>query len=240
MSLKEYKILGARCISVKSLESYKNYIKNIISSEKGGYSVAINAEKIMLYQENEAIREIIDNSVLPSPDGVGALIGLKILHKEKAIKVDLPKTILEIADEKEYKLYVLGATKEVNDSAVQTITKRYQNIKIVGYNDGFFKDDKQMINTIVATRPQIIMLALGTPKQELLAVQINNKIPSVLSIGCGGALDVLAGKVKRAPMFFQNMHLEWFYRLMSNPTRIKRQKVLPIFLFKVIIASLKK
>ena len=240
MSLKEYKILGARCISVKSLSEYKKHINEIISSGNGGYSVAINAEKIMFYQENEAIRDIIDNSVLPSPDGVGALIGLKFLHQEKSIKVDLPKTILEIANENSYKLFVLGATLEVNNLAVKTIIKRYPNIEIVGQNDGFFKDDKQMIDTIVKTKPQIVMLALGTPKQELLAVEVNKILKSVLLIGCGGALDVLAGKVKRAPLFIQNLHLEWLHRLIASPSRIKRQIVLPIFLFKVIKASFKK
>jgi len=240
MPIKEFKIMGARCLSIKTLAEYKDYIIDLLESKKGGYSVARNAEKVMLYQNNEEIKNIIDNAILPSPDGVGALIGLKLLHNEKAIKVDLPKTILEIANSKGYKLFVLGATNEVNKLAVETIRKRYPNILLVGNNDGFFKNDNEMINQIVSSKPQIIMAALGTPKQEILAVQINNELPSALIIGCGGALDVLAGKVKRAPMFFQNLHLEWFYRLASNPTRIKRQKVLPIFLFKIIKTAILK
>ncbi len=238
--LKEYKILGARCIAVKSLPEYKNYITNLVKQGKGGYSVAINAEKVMLYQKNDEIKNIIDNSILPSPDGVGALIGLKFLHGIKSIKVDLPKTILEIANENANKLYILGATKEVNDLAKATILQRYPNILLVGNRDGFFTNEAEVIDEIVALKPEFIMLALGTPKQEILAKKINKKLANTILIGCGGAFDVLAGKVNRAPMFFQNLHLEWFYRLVSNPTRIKRQKVLPIFLLKILKASIFK
>lgn len=240
MALQEYKILGAKCLAVTSVKEYEQHINQIIQSKKAGYSVAINAEKVMFYQNNEAIKEIIDNSILPSPDGAGALLGLKLLHGKSSLKIDLPKLSLKIANDNQYKLYVLGASQEVNQKAVQAIQSQFPNIHLVGNNDGYFKNENKIIETIVAQQPQIIMVALGTPKQEILAQKINKLLPSALIIGCGGALDVLAGKVKRAPIIFQKMHLEWFYRLVSNPTRIKRQKVLPIFLLKVLWASLKK
>lgn len=240
MALKEYKILGARCLAVSSVEEYKQHINTLIKEGSGGYSVAINAEKVMLYQESEALRDILDNCALPSPDGAGAIIGLKLLHGVPSLKIDLPRTSLQIAHENAYKVYVLGATKEVNDLAVENIGKLYPNAIIVGHKDGYFKDEAEIIAEIKAAEPNLIMVALGTPKQELLARKINKVLPSALIIGCGGALDVLAGKVKRAPKVIQELHVEWLYRLLANPTRIKRQKVLPVFLFKVILASFKK
>lgn len=240
MGLFEYKILGARCICVDSKEEYVNHIENLMHEKKGGYSVAINAEKIMLYQKNKEVKDIIDNSILPSPDGVGALIGLKLLHKKTSLKIDLPKTILEIADKNNSNLFVLGASSEVNMLAIETIRNRYPSIKVVGNRDGYFKDKTQIIEEITQANPQIIMMALGTPKQEVLAVKVNKLLPAAIIIGCGGALDVLAGKAKRAPKLIQNIHIEWLWRLIESPSRIKRQKVLPLFLFKVILATLKK
>lgn len=240
MALKEYKILGARCVAVSSVAEYKEHINAIIKNGSGGYSVAINAEKVMMYQESESLRDILDNCALPSPDGAGAIIGLKILHGVQSMKIDLPRTSLLIAHENKYKVYVVGATKEVNDLAVENIGKLYPDAIVVGNTDGFFKDEAKIIDEIKAAQPNLIMVALGTPKQELLARKINKVLPSALIIGCGGALDVLAGKVKRAPKIIQEMHIEWLWRLLANPTRIKRQKVLPVFLFKLIVASLKK
>lgn len=240
MALKEYKILGARCLAVSSVAEYKEHINALIKNETGGYSVAINAEKVMMYQNSESLRDILDNCALPSPDGAGAIIGLKMLHGVPSMKIDLPRTSLQIAHENQYKVYVLGATKEVNDLAVENIKKLYPNAVLVGNNDGYFKDETKIIEEIKTAEPNLIMVALGTPKQELLARKINKVLPSALIIGCGGALDVLAGKVKRAPKIIQEMHIEWLWRLLANPSRIKRQKVLPVFLFKVIVASLKK
>ena len=240
MGLSEYKIMGARCICVDSKEEYVEYIENLMHEKKGGYSVAINAEKVMLYQNSAEVRDIIDNSLLPSPDGVGALIGLKLLHKKTSLKIDLPKTMLEISNKNSSRLFVLGASNEVNNLAVETIKERYPSAKLVGHNDGFFKDESLIIERILASKPDVIMMALGTPKQEILAVKVNSLLPGAIIIGCGGALDVLAGKAKRAPIFVQNIHAEWLWRLIESPSRIQRQKVLPPFLFKVLLASLKK
>jgi N-acetylglucosaminyldiphosphoundecaprenol N-acetyl-beta-D-mannosaminyltransferase len=84
------------------------------------------------------------------------------------------------------------------------------------------------------------MVALGSPKQEKFAAKINKILPNILFIGCGGALDILAGKITRAPKLFQDNHIEWLYRLILEPKRIKRQKILPVYLFKLIIETIKR
>ena len=94
MSLKEYKILGARCVAVSSVEEYKEHINDILKNGSGGYSVAINAEKVMMYQKSESLRDILDHCALPSPDGAGAIIGLKMLHGAPSMKIDLSRTSL--------------------------------------------------------------------------------------------------------------------------------------------------
>lgn len=238
--MKKYKILGTPCFQITSLEEIKNYIKQLINEKKGGYSVAINAEKIMMHSKDEKMKQIIDNSILPMPDGAGAVLGFKFLYGENCIKVDLPKTILEISNEEKYKLFVLGATEEVNKMAVKRIKELYPFTNIVGRHDGYFDNEEEIISILVEKKPDIVLIALGSPKQEKFAAKLKNYLPNTIFIGCGGALNILAGKVKRAPKFFQDNHLEWFYRLIKEPKRIKRQKVLPIFFIKLVKESLKR
>jgi len=222
--MKKYKILGAICFHIETVESSKKYIKDLISENEGGYSTAINAEKIMMYSKDAEMKNIIDNSVLPVPDGSGAVIGMKFLHNVSSIRLDLPKTIFELSNEEAYNLFILGSSEDINTIAVKELKIKYPNINIVGRHSGYFEDENKIIDLLKESKPQIVMVALGSPKQEKFAAKINNILPNILFIGCGGALDILAGKITRAPRFFQNNHIEWLYRLTLEPKRIKRQK----------------
>lgn len=235
--MKKVTILGAQCLAVESVEQIKEYISGLIEKEQGGYSIAINAEKIMMYSRNPQMKEVIDNSILPTPDGAGAVLGMKWLHGIRCIKLDLPKTIFELADEKKYRLFVFGSKEEVNREAVEVIKKKYSGIIVIGRRNGYFDNDEEVVKLIKDSSPQIVVTALGSPKQELLFRKMTVAMPGTLFIGCGGALDALTGKVKRAPAFFVNNNLEWFYRLIQSPSRIKRQWILPVFVLKLLFAS---
>ena len=193
-----------------------------------------------MYSKDINFREIIDHSILPIPDGSGAIIGLKILYNINSIKLDLPKTIFECANESKFSLFLLGATEKVNLCAENSLNQKYPNIKVVGRQNGYFDDELVVFKKIKKLNPQIVMIAMGSPKQEKLAARLNEVIPSALLIGCGGALNILTGEVKRAPIFYQKNHLEWFYRLLKEPSRFKRQLILPIFLLKLIIEKYKR
>lgn len=236
--MEKYRILGAPCLLVENIDSVKEYIKGLIDRKTGGYSVAINAEKIMMYEKNPEMKEIIENSILPTPDGAGAVIGMKFLHKRRSIKLDLPKTVFQLADKNRYSMFVLGATEESNEKAAEKIKELYPGINMVGRRNGYFDDESEIISMFCNLNPQIVMIALGSPKQEMFAQRVNSELKGTLFIGCGGALDILAGKTKRAPEFFINNNLEWFYRLVKEPKRIVRQLILPVFIFKLIVKRL--
>jgi len=238
--MKKYKIMGATCFQVETIDSAKNYINGLVANNQGGYSVAINAEKIMMYSKDAQMKEIIDNSILPVPDGSGAVIGMKFLYGVSCIRLDLPKTIFELANEEKYNLFILGSSEDINKKAVKELKIKYPNINIVGRHNGYFDDENIIIDLLKELKPQIVMVALGSPKQEKFAAKINKTLPNILFIGCGGALDILAGKITRAPKFFQDNHIEWLYRLVLEPKRIKRQKILPVYLFKLIIETIKR
>ena len=235
--MNKYRILGAPCFQVENVEASKIYIKNLLNSKKGGYSTAINAEKIMMYSKDNEMRNVLENSILPVPDGSGAVLGMKLLYNARSIRLDLPRTIFELADSERYRLFILGASEENNSKAVKEIKRKYPNSIIVGRENGFFTDEDRIIREIEEKKPHIVFVALGSPKQEKFAARVNKKLPQVLFIGCGGALDILAGKVTRAPKFYQDNHLEWFYRLSSEPKRIRRQKILPVYMSKLLLEA---
>lgn len=238
--LNKVEIMGCPCYYFKDEEIAFEFVQQLILSKTGGYSVAINAEKIMLHEKDEKFRELIENSTLPSPDGTGALMGMRLLHSKKSIKLDLPRLILRIADVNALKVFVLGATEEVNSLATDQIQLKYPHIKITGRLNGYFTQQTEISILLEKDIPDIVIMALGSPKQENLAVSLKEIFPQVFFVGCGGALDILAGKVMRAPTFFINNNLEWFYRLAQNPSRIKRQKVLPVFFIRLMRTFLKK
>lgn len=238
--MKKYEIIGTPCFQIQTIDDAKQYIKQLIFTNKGGYSTAINAEKIMMYSKSNEMKRILDNSALPIPDGSGAVLGFKFLYGLKNIKLDLPKIIFELANEEKYKVFILGSSEEVNQKATDELKIKYPNIDIVGRRNGYFKNEEEIIELLKDTKPQIVMVALGSPKQEKFAAKINKILPNILFIGCGGALDILAGKITRAPKFFQDNHIEWLYRLTLEPKRIKRQKILPVYLFKLITETIKR
>lgn len=233
--MKIYKILGTPCFQVSNENQVKIYLKNILHNNQGGYSVAINATKILMYKKDPRVKEIIDNALLPIPDGSGTVLGLKFLYGVNSIRLDFPKVIFELANEEKYKLFILGSSEEVNSVAVSKLRERYSSINIVGRHNGYFNDKKEIIKLLKDTMPQIVVVALGSPNQEKFIISINKQFPNIFFSGIGGALDILAGKVNRASKFYQDNHLEWFYRLVSEPSRIKSQKILPLYFFKLLI-----
>jgi N-acetylglucosaminyldiphosphoundecaprenol N-acetyl-beta-D-mannosaminyltransferase len=232
--MEKLEVLGCPFLPVRDKEEMKSYVySNIISKNIGGYSVAINAEKVVLYHKDHAVRNTIDNSILPSVDGGGITLGLKILRRGHFPRIDLPRAILELSHEKKLRLFILGAKDEINDLAVRNIKNEFPNINIVGRHHGYFKDEGYIIEKLKKANPQIVFIAMGSPRQELLSVEINKVLPQALFIGCGGAIDVFANLTHRAPKIIGDNHLEWLYRLVKKPCRIKRQKRLPVYMMMI-------
>jgi len=206
-----------------------------------------NPEIIMLAKKNDRLFSILKNADLVVPDGIGVVIASK-LHKGSALKervagYDLVQNTMKQAMQKGYKYYFLGSKPGVAKEAAKEMIATYPGIQIVGTHDGYFKqeDSKDIIEEINASRANIILVALGAPKQE---IWIHENKPLLkhakVLIGVGGSLDVMAGVVKRAPLVFQKVGLEWFYRLLKEPTRIVRLLVLPKFIIEVLHYKVEK
>lgn len=206
---------------------------------------ASNPEKNFSFPKVPFLHESFRNADLLIPDGIGVVKAAQILHGVKLSRVpgvELMHNICELAANRRYRVFVYGAKEEVSSEACDKLQLLYPGLQIVGRANGYVKaeDMPQLIDQINGSQAEILFLALGSPTQEKWLAENKDRLQTVrVCQGIGGTLDTITGNVKRAPEFWCNYNLEWFYRLVSEPSRIKRQKVLPIFAARVIAAKLK-
>ena len=204
---------------------------------KHGQIVTINPEMISAAQSNPEFADIIKKAELVVADGIGVEIGLKILgYSVKRIAgIDLGKALIEKFTASGKSVAMIGAKPGVVDSAVVNLSKEYQNLNVVYSHDGYFDNDEDIIESVISANPDLILVALGSPKQEFFIHNIKEKLPNSTLIGLGGSFDVWAGVVERAPKIYQKLGLEWLYRTLKEPKRFKIIfPTLPLFVLKVL------
>ena len=236
--IKSYKILGCPCLPFDSEADLSAELLRLVNLGEGGYSVAINSEKIMAFNRRSDVRKAVEHASLRYPDSAGAVFGFKVLYNIKTSKMNLPVYSLKVAAREKWPVFLLGTTEEANAQACKNVQEQYPGIIIAGRANGFMSDEEK-IAQIKQAKPKLMLVGMGTPTQENFVQNLAKENLGVFSICCGGALNVMAGKIKRAPVFFQNNKMEWLYLLCKEPSRWKRQKVLPIYMVKVLFAALK-
>ncbi len=242
MESERVEILGVPidCVDMKqSLEA----VDSMIQGDRAQTVIAINPEKIMKARHDPKLLNLLKNAGLLIPDGIGAVIAAKVLYGKSISRVPGAELMPEICKQsvsKGYKLFLLGAAPDVNDKAVEVLKAEYQGISIVGSQHGYYSSDDipGLIERINESGADVLFVALGSPRQELWMEEYLPQLNIKVCQGVGGTFDVIAGKVKRAPVFFQRMHLEWFYRLMMQPKRIFRQLVYIKFTLMVFLQKL--
>lgn len=208
--------------------------------ENRGQVVTINPEIIELGKKNEDLKTIINSAELVIPDGIGVQIGLKILgYKVKRIPgIVFARKILENSVSNNLRVALIGSRPEVIEKTVEKLKVEIPGINIVFSHDGYFKDDEKLFNDVINSSPDIVFFALGAPRQEECIFNIKKSLPKAIMIGVGGSFDVWSGNVQRAPEIYQNLGLEWLYRTVKEPKRLKRIfPTLPKFIFSVIKES---
>ena len=218
----------------------KDLIEN--SNKSCKVIVAPNTEFIMMAQKDEEFYNILRGADLATPDSVGVLIGGKL--QKKPFKQRIPgqmyfRKVLEVGEKEGWTFYLLGGKDDVPALATENIKKLYPNIKIVGYHEGFFKEDSEesVIEEINKLKPNVLFVAMGAPLQEKWIQKHKDELQVDVAAGQGGTFDYEAGKIKRAPVIFQKLGIEWFWRLMLQPSRFFRMLVLPIYLMKIVFTK---
>ena len=208
-------------------------------SEPGLHTVVtVNAEMVMLAQQDKELHNILTHASLAVPDGAGVLWAAEQMgHRfpERVAGCDFAMNLLRHAAQCQVPVYVLGAAPGVAEKAVRNVEQSVGTLQIAGIHSGFFNADeeKEIIKSMEANGARLILVALGVPKQEKWIAENLSHLSNAVAIGVGGSLDVMAGTVKRAPRWMQENRLEWLYRLANQPQRFLRMMALPKFMLAV-------
>lgn len=201
-----------------------------------------NAEMVMLAQEDQELATILRQCDLVVPDGAGVVWAARhqgYLVPERVAGYDLSQNLLAQAAGRGYSVFMFGSQPETIDKAKKTALRLYPGLRIVGTREGYFtaKDEPSIIQSIRAAKPDILLVALGVPKQEKWLAKNLSDLRVPVCMGVGGTFDVMAGTVKRAPLWMQRLSLEWLFRLLLQPQRVIRMMALPRFAFKVLLGK---
>ncbi len=243
---KYLKILNVR-VDETTTKKVLNEIENFLLSDNQHYLITFNPEMAVEARRDNYFQNIINEADLVVPDGTGIIWAGKIIDRkiplEKISGIDLIYKICKADFVKNKKIYLLGGGRKIAKEAAEVLSKKYNYLNIVGAEEGIsnfqfpisnFKTDlisdnslgelnNKLIQRINKTNPDILFVAFGSPKQEKWIAENLKKIPSVkLAMGVGGSFDLISGKIKRAPLVFRKISLEWLWRLILEPRRIKR------------------
>lgn len=225
-----------------TMEATVDLIDQVITGKKAElfHVVTLNPEITMSCQHDSQLRSIIDEADLRTADGFGIVMVSRLKGNplpERVTGCDLLINLFEIGNRNNWSFYLLGANEMTNKKAAEVINRTYPNVSVLGRHHGFFdqRDEAQIVDEIATLSPDVLVVALGAPKAEFWIHKFKNKLNARVAIGVGGSLDIIAGTVKRAPVIWQKLNVEWLYRLLNQPSRWRRQLILPRFAMKALL-----
>ena len=210
----------------KSEESFYEILEKNLSQNKKTFIVTANPETFMMSEKDEEMRKLLlDNDTFLVPDGIGIVKAARMINydvKERITGIDIANELLKLGNKQKKSIYLFGAKQEVIDSMEKVLKESYPNLNLVGMSNGYEKDKDKIFEKIVKTKPDIVLVALGIPLQEKLIYKHLDKFDKGIFVGVGGSFDVISGHKKRAPKIFIKLNLEWLYRILKEPKRLKR------------------
>lgn len=233
---KTVKILGIR-VHLLRQKAVLEWIEEAIQKKESRQIITGNPEMIMAAQKNERFFQIMNQADLIVPDGIGLVLAIRYFLKEKVPErvtgFDLSTSFFELAIQKGYSIYLLGGAPKIAEKAAQRLIKIYPGLQIKGTHHGYLTEEEcpNVIKEIASLKPDLLLVGMGAPRQEYFITDHKEKYGVPVSIGIGGSIDHWAGEKRRAPLWMQNLHLEWFYRLIQEPRRFLRLLALPKFVF---------
>ncbi len=201
-------------------------IEGAINNNKQIHHVVVNAGKIVDMQTDLQLRKSVNESDLINADGQAVVWASKLLGKplkERVAGIDLMINLVQLAHEKNYKIFFFGAKEEVVKKVVETYSNKFSPNIVAGYRNGYFKKDEEhnIAKQISDSGANILFVAISSPTKEHFLYENKSLLQNVnFVMGVGGSFDVVAGKVRRAPLWMQKSGLEWFYRFLQEPKRM--------------------
>ncbi|CAG7634165.1 N-acetylglucosaminyldiphosphoundecaprenol N-acetyl-beta-D-mannosaminyltransferase [Paenibacillus solanacearum] len=226
-------------ISKMNMNQTVDYLAQAIDKRQPHQVITANPIMVMSALQDPAYMRMMKQAELIVPDGAGVVwaagyVGNPV--QERVAGYDLLQELMKAGQRRGWRVYMVGASSEVIEAAANRLKQLYPELKLVGFRDGFFgeKEDSDVIRAIREAKPDILLVGRSAATQEPWIAQYKEQLGVPVMMGTGGSFDVLSGKLKRAPLLFQKLRLEWFYRLLQEPWRYKRMLVLPKFAMKVI------
>jgi len=242
MEKKRVKLLGFNIDTFNKesgIQDAVNYALDLIKQRKGGQVVTINPEMIEYGLKNEDFAKIINSAELILPDGVGIKIGLKIkgFCAQRIAGIEFSHKLIEECAKNGFSVAMVGAKPHIIEQAAKNLKSEFPNLNIVYIQNGYFEDINKVYWGLGERNPQLILVALGSPRQETFINEYRKHHHDTLMVGVGGSFDVWSGEVERAPEIYQKLGLEWLYRTVKEPYRLKRIfPTLPRFILRVLFS----
>ena len=210
----------------RSNNEFKALLKNDLTEKNKRFVITANPEILVMAEKDSVISKmLIDENTCLVPDGIAVVKGCNMLNipvTERIAGVEIAQYLFAELNDQKKSLYLFGARPEVLQKLKEVLQKQYPEVTLSGCCDGYVKDKNAVFDDIATKKPDVCMVALGVPVQEKLIYQNLDRFDSGIFIGVGGSFDVLSGTKKRAPEFFLKHNMEWLYRIMKEPKRLKR------------------
>jgi len=200
-------------------------VENAILSKQQVQHVVVNAGKLVSMQKDEQLKKSVIESDIINADGQSVVWASRFLGKplpERVAGIDLMINLVELAAKNNYKIFLLGAKEEIVAKVAKKYSEQYSSAIIAGYRNGYYKPEEEMMiaQQIADSKADMLFVAITSPKKEIFLNKFKEIIKTPFIMGVGGSFDVIAGFTKRAPLWMQNIGLEWFYRLIQEPRRM--------------------
>lgn len=229
-------------VNAMTMEQTVNWIESRIQSRKPVQHVVINASKVVLMADQPELRAIINNCELINIDGQAVVWAAKLLGipvPERVTGVDLMFRLLDLAEQRQYRIFILGAEEHILMKALHNLRMDHPAIQIAGYHHGYYRADEeqQLIQQIAQSRADMLFVAMPSPKKEFWLHRHMNDLNVPFCMGVGGSIDILAGHTRRAPLWMQKLGLEWCYRFLQEPRRMWKRYLVGNARFVFLVAK---
>ncbi len=236
--MKICRILGVPFAAISPKEAV-DIIEGYLDSPVKHIVYTPNPEMVMEARKDSKFMTVLNSSALNIPDGIGIVYGSKFTDvkiKHRVAGYDTTQALFERIAKTGKSVYFFGGSPGVAEIAKEKMEEKYKGLNVVGVADGYFdpKREREIINEINSLKPDLLLVGIGFPKQEKWIYEHIKELNIKTAIGVGGSFDVMSGNVKRAPEIFIKLGLEWFHRLITQPSRFVRMLQLPLFMLAVI------